>query len=310
MKNYDKPTTACVLCAKGTDSGGYGQVHIAGKRYLAHRVAYCQANGIDFEQIKGKVVRHLCDTRRCVNPEHLALGTHKENMADMVRRRRNAKLLGESHHSAKLTAAEVLEIRSTYQPWSREFSTTALARKYGVGSARIHKIVTGQSWKHLLPEHSSPANDNGVTPDALMEEAMSICVTESSESRRLLDNMHRREDALEQAEAELAHEFIQAILAGDPDATPDWTGTTPDYAAGRKLGMDYGAPGFPHRRCAVEECLMESLDYSNGPTHGDVLKVLSLAMKGTDPVVALAARQLVERAAAKYASHNVDEVDE
>ena len=139
---------------------------------------------------------------------------------------------------------------------------------------------------------------------------MSICVTESSESRRLLDAIHQREDALEQAEAELAHEFIQAILAGDPDATPDWTGTTPDYAAGRKLGMDYGAPGFPRRRCAVEECLMESLDYSNGPTHGDVLKVLSLAMKGTDPVVALAARQLVERAAAKFAEHNVDEVDE
>lgn len=139
---------------------------------------------------------------------------------------------------------------------------------------------------------------------------MSICVTESSESRRLLDAIHQREDALEQAEAELAHEFIQAILAGDPDATPDWTGTTPDYAAGRKLGMAYGAPGFPRRRCAVEECLMESLDYSNGPTHGDVLKVLSLAMKGADPVVALAARQLVERAAAKYAQHNVDEVGE
>lgn len=139
---------------------------------------------------------------------------------------------------------------------------------------------------------------------------MSICVTESMQSRRLLDAIHQREDALEQAEAELAHEFIQAILAGDPDATPDWTGTTPDYAAGRKLGMAYGAAGFPRRRCAVEECLMESLDYSNGPGFGDLLKVLSLAMKGTDPTVALAARQLVERAAAKFAEHNIDEVDE
>lgn len=139
---------------------------------------------------------------------------------------------------------------------------------------------------------------------------MSICVTESLQSRRLLDNMHQREDALDQAEAELAHEFTQAILAGDPDATPDWTGTTPDYAAGKKLGMAYGAAGFPRRRCTVEECLMESLDYTGGPDMGDVLKVLSLAMKGTDPTVALAARQLVERAAAKFAQHNVDEVDE
>ena len=136
---------------------------------------------------------------------------------------------------------------------------------------------------------------------------MSICVTESLESRRMLDNMHQREDALELAEAELAHQFIQAMLAGDPDATPDWTGTTPDYAAGRKLGMDYGAPGFPRRRCAVEECLMESLDYSNGPGFGDLLKVLSLAMKGTDPTVALAARQLVERCANVYAQHNAED---
>ena len=84
---------------------------------------------------------------------------------------------------------------------------------------------------------------------------MSISTLESMQSVRMLDAIHQREDALEQAEAELAHEFIQAILAGDPDATPDWTGTTPDYAAGRKLGMAYGAPGFPHRRYAVEECI-------------------------------------------------------
>lgn len=135
---------------------------------------------------------------------------------------------------------------------------------------------------------------------------MSICVTESLQSRRLLDEIHQREDALSQAEADLAHEFTQAILAGDPDATPDWTGTTPDYAAGKKLGMAHGAAGFPRRRCAVEECLMESLDYSTGPNYGDVLKVLSLAMKGNDPMVALAARQLVERCAAVYAHHNAE----
>lgn len=139
---------------------------------------------------------------------------------------------------------------------------------------------------------------------------MSISTLESMQSVRMLDAIHQREDALEQAEAELAHEFIQAILAGDPDATPDWTGTTPDYAAGRKLGMAYGAKGYPYKRRTLEQALQESLDYSNGPTHGDVLKVLSLAMKGTDPTVALAARQLVERAAAKFAQHNIDEVGE
>lgn len=139
---------------------------------------------------------------------------------------------------------------------------------------------------------------------------MSISTLESMQSVRLLDAIHQREDALDQAEADLAYEFTQAILAGDPDATPDWTGTTPDYAAGKKLGMAYDAPGYPRKNRTVEAALMESLDFANGPTHGDVLKVLSLAMKGTDLTVALAARQLVERAAAKFAEHNVDEVDE
>lgn len=140
---------------------------------------------------------------------------------------------------------------------------------------------------------------------------MSISTLESLQSVRLLDAMHQREDALDQAEADLAHEFTQAILAGDPDATPDWTGTGPDYDAARKHGIPFTASdAMPRRRYTVAECLQSGLDYTGGPDMGDVLKVLSLAMKGTDPTVALAARQLVERAAAKFAEHNVDEVDE
>jgi len=142
---------------------------------------------------------------------------------------------------------------------------------------------------------------------------MSICVTESSQSRRMLDEYMSRGDvaaAQKQAEADLAFDFTQAILAGDPDAMPGWTGTTPDYDAGRKLGMNYGAPGFPRRRVTVGDAMLSALDYTNGPSLNDVVKVLSLTMKCSDPIAALAARQLVERAAAKWASHNAPEVDE
>jgi len=130
---------------------------------------------------------------------------------------------------------------------------------------------------------------------------MSICVTESLQSRRMLDEQHRREDAQAQAEADLAYDFTRSIELGDPDAVPVWTGSTPDYDAARLLGIAYGSKGMPYRRVTVAEALAESLDYGNGPTTGDVLKVLSMAMKSTDPTVAIAARQLVERAAAKYA---------
>lgn len=140
----------------------------------------------------------------------------------------------------------------------------------------------------------------------------SICVTESLQSRRMLDDLHKQQDAhaaQREAELETAHLFSHAIAAGDPDATPEWCGTVPDYAAGRKLGMAYGAPGFPHRRSTVAECLQSGLDYPSGPGMEDVLRVLSLAMKSSDAAVAVAARALVGRAAEKFAEHNTPEVD-
>lgn len=140
---------------------------------------------------------------------------------------------------------------------------------------------------------------------------MSICVTESLQSRRMLDEQHDREDAQARAEADLAYDFTRSIELGDPDAMPGWTGTCADYDAAKRLGLKAvdGIDRFPRRRVTVEEAMRDALDYPSGPGIGDVVKVLSLAMKGNDPIVALAARQLVERAAAKFAEHNAPEVD-
>lgn len=138
---------------------------------------------------------------------------------------------------------------------------------------------------------------------------MSICVTESITSRRMLDEYMSRGDAAaarKEAESDLAYDFVKAIEDGEPDATPEWCGTVGDYAEARRLGIAYNSPGMPRRRSTVAECLQSGLDYSNGPDIGDVLRVLSIAMKGTDPLVALAARQLVERAAAKFAEMNAE----
>lgn len=135
----------------------------------------------------------------------------------------------------------------------------------------------------------------------------SICVTESITSRRMLDEENRLSDAQQrqrEAVADLADEFVRSIEEGEPDATPGWTGTVGDYAKARELGIAYSAPDMPRRRSTVAECLQSGLDYSNGPDMGDVLRVLSLAMRSTDPLVSIAARQLVERTAAKFAEMN------
>lgn len=115
-----------------------------------------------------------------------------------------------------------------------------------------------------------------------------------------------RQDA---AEAQTARLFISAIEAGEPLATPEWTGTVPDYDAARALRLPYNAANKPMRAYTVAEALADALDYSRGPSLTDVVKVLALAMKCSDPFVALAARQLVERAAAKWAEHNTPEVE-
>ena len=112
------------------------------------------------------------------------------------------------------------------------------------------------------------------------------------------------------AEAEIARQFTRSIEIGDPDATPEWTGTVRDYAAAKKLGIQHDAPGYPHRRCFVSEGFVQSLGNTNGPDIADVVKLLSIAMRSTDEAVSQAARDLVNRAALSYAKYNTPEIDE
>lgn len=124
---------------------------------------------------------------------------------------------------------------------------------------------------------------------------------------RLADEADRRDDRLNRAEADMSYEFQRSVELGDPDATPDWAGFTPDYETARKHNIPYGSKGMPRRKVAVHEAFAESLDYGNGPNHADVLRVLTLALKSSDPMVSLAAKQLVKRCADKFAEMNVED---
>lgn len=112
------------------DHGGKGKVHI-----YAHRFAWMLLNGPIPD---GLIVRHRCDTPACVNPEHLELGTMKDNSQDMVKRGRNVP-------GRKISPETVLAIRAA---WG-SLSQSKIAAKYGISQPQVNAIVHRRQWKGL-----------------------------------------------------------------------------------------------------------------------------------------------------------------
>ena len=127
---------------------GYGQFGLFRKTLQAHRVSWIIANGAIPKAAghHGICVCHRCDNPSCVNPGHLFLGTHTDNMRDMEAKDRRVYFCGESHGSSKLTDSQVLDIRSRYK--SGELAKK-LAQEYGVWPSAVSKIITRENWKHI-----------------------------------------------------------------------------------------------------------------------------------------------------------------
>lgn len=123
-------------------NNGYGRLEIANVSYLAHRLSYVLANGTIDPDL---VVMHSCDNRRCVNPFHLSLGTHADNVKDAFIKGRLQK--GERNGLAKLSEKQVMAIKRSWSSGSA--SMTRLATQYGVLVPCISRIVNGTRWRHL-----------------------------------------------------------------------------------------------------------------------------------------------------------------
>ncbi len=118
---------------------GYGSFKYQGKATGSHRIAWMLTNGII---PTGLDVLHRCDVRSCVNPNHLFVGSHSDNMADMKAKGRiGIRHRGEHHHKAKLTLGQVAFIRD-----SKDSSLT-LAKTMPVDASTIRKIRRSQIWQ-------------------------------------------------------------------------------------------------------------------------------------------------------------------
>lgn len=126
-------------------ANGYGRVALKDTTVGAHRVAYETWVGPIPE---GHLIRHKCDNKPCINPEHLETGTHADNMADKVARGRQNTISGDAHYAAKLTAIDVIRIRREYSEGT--VTQMELARRFNVTNKNISMIVLGKTWKKLL----------------------------------------------------------------------------------------------------------------------------------------------------------------
>ncbi len=127
-------------------SDGYGIFQIAdgGPRYTsshyAHRVSY-ELFVSDIP--KGLCVLHKCDNRKCVNPDHLFIGTNKDNTADMMKKERGALKRGSKNPCAKLTESNIKDIFD----FSGTLSQREIAKKFNVTQGLITNILNHRSWK-------------------------------------------------------------------------------------------------------------------------------------------------------------------
>lgn len=130
----------CWEWAGGLGGMGYGMLRLDGANYTAHRIAWSLAMGCAIPA--GMEVCHSCDYRPCVNPSHLFLGTHAENMRDAARKGRSAAAQ-RSRKDAKLTPQDVVAIRvAEGKQWD-------IARRFGVTQSTVSRIKLQRRWSDM-----------------------------------------------------------------------------------------------------------------------------------------------------------------
>lgn len=114
-----------------------------GTNLVAHRVAYFLRFGVDPAEM---LVCHKCDNRRCVNPDHLFLGTAKDNAEDRDLKGRHTAAYGSRSGRTNLTEADVIQIRSRFASGETQ---AAIGKSYGLTKTTIGYIVRRVTWTHI-----------------------------------------------------------------------------------------------------------------------------------------------------------------
>lgn len=139
-------TDGCWIWTGAVDSSGYGWIGVVGRKTrAAHRLSYEWHNG---EILPGKCVCHRCDNPGCVNPDHLWLGTHADNIRDRDRKGRcnGGSKPGEDAAHALLKDDDVITIRKLCAAGHQQKD---VAERFGVHKATVNDVVLRKTWGHI-----------------------------------------------------------------------------------------------------------------------------------------------------------------
>lgn len=152
-------TESCWIWCGARHTHGYGSLGFRTKPARAHRMSYEIHKG---PIPKGFCVLHKCDIPSCVNPNHLFLGTHTDNMQDRIKKGRanlpsgdnhnlriHPELIkrGENHPMVRLSEVKVLKIRALYATGALTLKN--IAAIYSVNYTTIGYIVNRITWNHI-----------------------------------------------------------------------------------------------------------------------------------------------------------------
>lgn len=135
-----KKTDSCWLWNGCFAKFGYGIMRYKRKRILAHRWSYIIYKD---KRIKNKVICHKCDNPKCVNPGHLFMGTHNDNVQDMMKKGRQR--FGITRKNTKLTDEQVF-----YAYKNRQIGSVQMGKYLGVSHSCISMIRSGKRRRHLM----------------------------------------------------------------------------------------------------------------------------------------------------------------
>lgn len=144
----------CWLWKGAVNDYGYGVIGRGGRgsgNIKAHRLSYELATGIRLR--RDQLVCHRCDTPRCVNPDHLFVGTYRDNSHDCWRKGRASpppRLIGSKNFSAKLNEAMIPEVFLLH---SLGLNTYQLADVFGISRSAVSAVLKRKTWRHVHVTH-------------------------------------------------------------------------------------------------------------------------------------------------------------